>query len=248
MSTASADHPCDFDSPTPLEDATLALGQNPAWNRLLASTVRVQAVVPEAIVVGGTAAAIHAQHRTSYDADHCVAGLAPRFAEVKARIEARPEWTTARVIPRKVILGSWDGTQTGIRNLIRSVPLESEAYAGPWGVLQVMTAGEALRVTAWLALRRNATLDYLDVVALWDHLGDMHAAAAFNRFDSVYQGDTQESSLKQVIVRLADPQPYDRDSVDLASSTGIVAHWRCWDAVVDACRRASMRIFDAIRL
>jgi hypothetical protein len=70
--------------------------QLPKWEQLLAAAARLQAILPDATLVGGTAAAIAAGHRRSIDSDHVVAGLAPRFDDVLAELESAAGWKTAR--------------------------------------------------------------------------------------------------------------------------------------------------------
>lgn len=47
----------------------------PDWEKVLSSAARLQRIVPEAILVGGTAAALFAKHRFSRDADHVIPDL-----------------------------------------------------------------------------------------------------------------------------------------------------------------------------
>ena len=56
----------------------------PDWERLLAAERHLQALVPGTVLVGGTAAALHAGHRISLDGDHVLADLVGRFDEVLA--------------------------------------------------------------------------------------------------------------------------------------------------------------------
>jgi hypothetical protein len=42
----------------------------PDWEQVLSSAARLQTILPEAVLVGGTASAIYAEHRLSTDADH----------------------------------------------------------------------------------------------------------------------------------------------------------------------------------
>ena len=51
------------------------------WERLLAAERHLQALLPDAVLVGGTAAALHAGHRLSLDGDHVLADLRDRFDE-----------------------------------------------------------------------------------------------------------------------------------------------------------------------
>ena len=61
----------------------------------------------------------------SRDADHVLPDLRERFDLVLAQLESVSGWTTARVRPPVLILGSLDGIETGVRQLIRSQPLET---------------------------------------------------------------------------------------------------------------------------
>ena len=49
-----------------------------------AAAARLQELVPDAVLVGGTAAVHHAGHRVSLDDDHVVMDLRGRFDEVLA--------------------------------------------------------------------------------------------------------------------------------------------------------------------
>jgi len=51
----------------------------PDWETLLAHAALLQAKIPAAILVGGTAAAVHAGHRISFDHDHVVKDLARNY-------------------------------------------------------------------------------------------------------------------------------------------------------------------------
>ena len=91
----------------------------PDWERLLAAERHLQALIPEAVLVGGTAAALHVGHRESLDGDHVLTDLRERFDQVLEELD-RPV----------VILGRLDGILTGIRQLRRARPLETEEIAG----------------------------------------------------------------------------------------------------------------------
>lgn len=84
----------------------------PEWEKVLSAACRLQRIVPEAVLVGGTGAAIHAGHRRSHDADHVVPNLRERFDEVLATLEAVAGWKTARVQKPVQILSSLDGIET----------------------------------------------------------------------------------------------------------------------------------------
>ena len=63
-------------------------GPLPDWELVLSSAARLQRIFPDAVLVGGTAAAIHAEHRFSRDADHVLANFRIGFDEVLAQLES----------------------------------------------------------------------------------------------------------------------------------------------------------------
>jgi len=214
---------------------------------VLEAAVHLQDLVPDAVLVGGTAAALHAGHRTSHDDDHVVADLRGRFDDVLAALEDTQGWVTARVKRPVLILGLLDGIETGVRNLVRRRPLEVEEVAVGKRRLRVPTLAEILRIKAWLCLIRNATRDYLDVAALGDRLGVDEAADVVLAMDLYYAdqlGPGGRRVATQVARQLAEPRPDDLTEVDLLSYRRLEPRWRDWGAVVDACRRVAMSVLD----
>ena len=57
---------------------TTTIGETPEWEAVLAAAARLQTLVPDAVLVGGTAAAYHARHRVSFDDDHVDAAILAR--------------------------------------------------------------------------------------------------------------------------------------------------------------------------
>ncbi|MGH2726299.1 MAG: hypothetical protein ACRDKS_04910 [Actinomycetota bacterium] len=220
----------------------------PEFRKVLASAARLQRIVPEAVLVGGTAAAQRAGHRVSFDDDHVLADLRERFEEILAALEDTDGWVTARIRPNVLILGRLDGIETGIRQLIRRRPLEVEEVVVDGRHLRVPTLQEMLRVKAWLALRRNATRDYLDLVALADRLGS-DAARVILGMDDYYQdqiGTGGRRVATQVAKQLADPLPYDLSDVDLRHYRKLDRRWRDWGNVVSATRRLAADVLDLV--
>src|ERR1700730_18281170 len=155
--------------------------------RVLESAARLQEVVPDAVLVGGSAAALWASHRTSFDHDHVLTDLGGRFDAVLDAIEATDGWVTNRVTPGKIILGELGDIESGVRQLIRNRPLEVAEVTLPSGhVLRVPTADETLRIKGYLVVRRNQVRDYLDVAALADKYGIAHAADVLRHIDAYY--------------------------------------------------------------
>ncbi len=220
--------------------------REPEWDALLAAAARLQRIVPDAVLVGGTAAALHAGHRVSYDDDHVVRDLKARFDTVLADLEETDSWITARVARPVQVLGSLDGVETGIRNLIRRRPLEVEVIDTPHGPVRIPTIAEMTRIKGWLVLRRNATRDYLDVVALAELL-DTAAAGVLVGLDDWYAdqiGPGGERVATQLARQLAEPLPYDLSEVDLRSYRKLDGRWRDWRAVADACGGLAVSMLD----
>ena len=218
----------------------------PEWELVLSSAARLQSILPGAVLVGGTASAIYAEHRFSRDADHVLTDLRRRFDEVLTQLESVAGWKTARVRRPVQILGSLDGIETGVRQLVREEPLET-AVVDYHGVrITVPTESEILRIKGVLILKRNATRDYLDFVALADHMGDGGVALALRSFDRLYAQDSGESPLQQLQVQLANALPYDLEEVDLREYRNLDPHWHDWQTVKAACRRLAIVIFDRV--
>lgn len=218
-------------------------------SEVLEVAARLQEVVPDAVLVGGTAAAHHVGHRISLDDDHVVRDLKNRFDEVLAALEDTDGWITARVKRPVMILGSLDGVETGVRNLIRRRPLEVEQVAIGRRNLRVPTLMEITRIKAWLCLMRNATRDYLDFAALADRLGDDKTAGVVLAMDDYYSDQLGPGGLRvatQVAKQLAEPRPADRGGVDLVSYRRLDKRWQDWRAVTDACLRVAVRALEQL--
>jgi hypothetical protein len=78
----------------------------PEWEQVLSAASRLQQILPEAVLVGGTASAVHAHHRFSRDADHVLTDLRERFDEILAQLESVAGRKTARAKRPVLILGS----------------------------------------------------------------------------------------------------------------------------------------------
>jgi hypothetical protein len=203
----------------------------PDWERLLSAERHLQALVPGTTLVGGTAAALHGRHRRSSDGDHVAPDLRERFDQVLAALEAAAGWQTERVRRPILILGELDGILTGIRQLRRTRPLETEVIDG----LRVPTLPEMLRIKAWLLVTRSTVRDYLDTVVLCERLGS-EVTEALASFDDTYRQLGGASPLAEVAERLVQARPADVAAVDLATYKGLVAPWNDWSHVVERGR------------
>jgi hypothetical protein len=217
----------------------------PELLRVLESAARLQKVVPDAVLVGGSAAALWADHRSSYDHDHVLEDLEARFDAVLEAIEATNGWVTNRVTPGKIILGELGDIESGVRQLIRDAPLEVVEVALPSGqTLRVPTPDEILRIKGYLIVRRNQVRDYLDVAALSDRYGISHAADVLGHIDDYYsdqRGAEAEGVATQLARQLAAPKPADaRTITQLGQYKGLDARWTDWKNVTDLCRSVAV--------
>ena len=163
--------------------------------------------------MGGSASAVYAKHRLSTDADHVLTNLAERFDQVLAELESVAGWTTVRVTRPVQILGNLDGIESGIRQLIRKEPMEVIQIEYQGKTITLSTQAEILRIKGVLILKRNATRDYLDFVALADHMGPDKVVTALQSFDTLYPQPNQESALQQLQIQLAQPLSYDLEEL-----------------------------------
>jgi hypothetical protein len=207
----------------------------PSLEDVLEKAAQLQVLVPGAVLVGGTAAAFHAGHRESLDHDHVVADLEERFDSILQNLEALGDWSLARAQPGKIILGELGGIETGVRQLLRSRPLESTEIEVRGKPLVIPTAAEILRIKSWLALSRNQTRDYLDIAALADGMGLDEAADVLRGIDDYYADVNRrpEAVATQLARQLADPRPRDDEvTAQLASYKALDPRWHDWATVM----------------
>lgn len=211
------------------------------WDDVLSSVARLQEALPQAVVVGGTAAAIHASHRMSYDYDHVLTDLVEHFDEIRNQLESVSGWKTGKKpVP---ILGNLDGIETGVWPLIRSKPLETV----DWPLdknrsIRLPKPEEVLRIKATLTVKRNAMRDYVDAAAMADWLehNEKNPAEILAGIGDYYDN---ENELKQEIVnRFASPLPFDLDLMELKSHKDIKPPLNDWKYIKDRLRKIGTEI------
>jgi hypothetical protein len=219
----------------------------PDWEQLLADAALLQTKLPGAVLVGGTAAALHAHHRVSMDHDHVIRDLATHYDSAIAALESIVGWRTKRRIRGKLVLGEINSIDAGLRNQRRSAPLETiTVELSGRRKLKLPTVEEMLRIKAYLVVERNATRDYLDVAALSHHLGLRESARALDRMNELYAEFAGEGGdmLSTIVVKLSSPDPYDLTEVDLDEYKGIVAPWNDWRIVESQCRSLALALLE----
>lgn len=214
----------------------------PTVQTVLRSAAELQRVVPDAVLVGGAAAALWAHHRDSFDHDHVLADLSERYLEILEAVEATDGWVTSvrASSPPLTLLGRLGGVEAGLRQLRRTVPLEVERVRiDDEHAVVVPTLPEMLRVKAYLVVQRNQVRDYLDVVALADRLGTERAVAVLLDIDRYYvdRSGEADSVLTSIVQRLSEPNPRDTQvTTQLDRYRRLDPRWQSWPVVVTACQ------------
>lgn len=211
------------------------------WEKLLEVEHLIQTHFPDAVLVGGTAAAIHAEHRLSHSV---LADLRRRFPEVLAELEHLAGWKTRRIRPPVLILGRFEGVDVGIRQLVRAAPLEATRVAG----VTVPTLAEMLRIKGWLVVTRNAVRHFIDFCSLADRAGDTFADA-MREMDTFYpQPEDSDTTGQQLAKMLAEPRPHDFDPTEdsLRVWRELRPPWTDWAFILGYCRKLSARLFNVL--
>lgn len=219
------------------------------WEKLIEAAAAIQGIIPGTVMVGGSAAAIHLKHRYSYDADHVLTDLKENYQEILNFLEGRDDWETARILPPKLILGRFQGVETGIRQLRRTRSLETEMVAIGDRSIIVPTIPEMLRTKGWMIVSRNAARDYVDFIALAEKMSLEDAADTLKDFDDYYLDlirGKDASPVMQLVKQLAEPKPGDLDEIDLSHYKGIAPPYDSWDYIVGICEKISVAIGDKL--
>ena len=238
----------------PIEATPDPQAASPTVQRVLQSAARLQRAVPDAVLVGGTAAILYAQHRDSFDHDHVLVDLQDRYLQVLEAVEATDGWVTnvRASSPPLTILGQLGGIEASLRQLRRRRPLETqEVHIGETYVVRVPTAAETLRVKAYLVVQRNQVRDYLDVVALADRYGPASSADVLVSIDDYYldRSETADSVLTALVERLSAPAPRDeRVTHELKRYRRLDPRWHNWTAVVEACQALADALLRKVEL
>ncbi|MCL2319586.1 MAG: hypothetical protein FWC45_05840 [Treponema sp.] len=219
--------------------------------KVLEQAARLQKLVPDAILVGGSAAYLYAGHRYSLDHDHIITDLEERFDLILESLEREGDWVTNRVVYGKIILGELGGIEAGIRQLIRKKPLEFQKVHIKELSLNVPTIEEITRIKAFLIVKRNQMRDYLDFAALSDKMGIPASAQVMENLDAYYTDDFSGSPahekpvLSQLLRQLSNPQPRDfRNIEQLPNYKGTVDKWKDWNFIVDICKRIAREVME----
>lgn len=206
------------------------------WDAVIAAGVKAQQLVPGAVAVGGTAAALYAQHRLSLDTDHLLPSLKSSFDEVLSALEQSPQWKTARIQPPVLILGSIDQVQVGFRQARHEGSIEASVIQTDSGPLAIPTLDEMVGMKAYLTYARNALRDYLDFAALASCTDEQAVINSLGKSDQRYGHLQTISVAMEIASRLSDPNPTDLLEIRLVHYKGLAKEWQSWERIASVCR------------
>jgi len=215
--------------------------------KVLEQAARLQKLVPNAILVGGSAASVYAEHRYSLDHDHVITDLEEKFDLILDSLEREGDWVTNRVVYGKIILGELGGIETGIRQLIRKKPLEFQKIQIDDFSLNVPTIEEITRIKAFLIIKRNQMRDYLDFAALSCKIGILASAEVIENIDEYYTDNSKDGkpALSQLLRQLSYPKPKDfRNIEQLPNYKGALDKWKDWNFIVETCNDVAKKVME----
>lgn len=214
------------------------------WEEVISAAARLQGIIPDAVLVGGTAVALYAEHRFSIDADHVFKDLKTRFDDVLHQLDEVAGWKTARTNAPVQILGSLNGVQTGLRQLIRNAPLETREFPTKYGRITIPTEEELLRIKGLLIVKRNATRDYVDFAALASRLDKNRIITALLRMNDLYDNipKTVGTPIENLLRSLSDPKPNDLNQEELKGYKGISKEFSEWENVRQICLTSATEV------
>ncbi|MBI4660443.1 MAG: hypothetical protein HY735_16525 [Verrucomicrobia bacterium] len=205
----------------------------PMFSRVIEQGLALQSLLTglKLVVIGGTAAALHCEHRYSLDVDCVSPFLAERYSKVSEALAAWDGWTLLRQNPPDFILGERCGVELAVRQSRRSAPLQTTTVKG----ISVPTLCEMLRIKAFLMVQRRATRDYVDFAALSSKLPENTALRALAYLNCVYGGGIQ--TIVTCFAEACEGQPLDLQAVPLGSYRGLRSPYTHWSFVAEVCRR-----------
>jgi hypothetical protein len=219
------------------------------WKKLLESASNFQKLIKDGVIIGGTATALRKTYRFSLDVDYIFVDLQNRFEQVLDVLESHKDWKTARIQPPKMILGNFMGVETGLRQLIRKKPLETEVICYCNKKFLVPTESEILRTKAWMIVSRNATRDYMDFAVIVEKMGNDIATKELSDFDlyyqDIYKGDMVSPSL-QLAKQCGNPLPHDLEDTDISLYKGVSKPYNQWQTYLSILQQFAKKYFQTI--
>lgn len=209
------------------------------FGKVVAEGTKLQKHLPwlDMIAVGGTASALHAGHRISFDVDFITRNLSENFDAILEKVTEWSEWKTNRATAPVIILGEANDIELGIRQSFRSKPIATIEKEG----LRIPTLGECFKIKAYLVGKRRATRDFVDTCALLDLIPERLATTFLDEMDNDFPPVDKLSNTSHLAenIRLG---PKDLQKVDLKKFKGLIAPYNEWAYVDQRLRTMSLQL------
>ena len=88
------------------------------------------------------------------------------------------------------------------------------------------------------------TRDFIDCVALFDHLGVNKSLVALEPLDNLYPQDNGDSLTRQLALQLAQPKPWDLSETDLCHYKALKSPYTNWLEVKRGASAAGQKIIS----
>jgi hypothetical protein len=213
-----------------------------SFKSVVAEGVKLQKRLPwlDLVAVGGTASALHAGHRVSYDVDFVTRDLSKNFEEVLQRITEWSEWTTNRTDAPFIILGEANEIELGIRQAFRTKPFSTIEKEG----LRIPTLGECFKIKAYMVGKRRATRDFVDTCALLDLIPEKLAVEFLDEMDRDFPPVDKLSNTAKLAESIR-RGPKDLDKVNLNKFKGLVAPYNDWKYIDQRLKSVTLNLTKA---
>lgn len=211
------------------------------WCEILDAVAAVQALLPDATMIGGSAVTVHTGHRLSGDADLVVRNLDRDWQQVRSGLEELQDWITDYPKIPTNLMGRYGNARVSVRKLnrLRDIEIREIGYRGR--TLRVAAPDELVRMKGLALLNRGLARDYVDIAALDEGLREAgsSAARAIAEFDEYYQEQKSAGSLaRELIAALSDPRPREADpQAALDELAALRENLKDWDQVRMRCQQ-----------
>jgi hypothetical protein len=209
------------------------------FDKVVVTGAEFQKHLPWLDLVGGTASALHAQHRVSHDVDFLTKNLKPRFEEILSHITEWSEWKTNRIQSPVIILGEAHNVRLGVRQQIREKPFDTVQLNG----LRIPTLEECFKIKVFLVGKRRATRDYVDACALLDKLPEDTAYRLLSEMDGDFPSVDNLSNTARFATAVRQI-PADFLKAPLSQFEGLKHPYTDWDYIEHKLIRLSILFLE----
>lgn len=211
------------------------------FKKIVATGAEMQKHLPwlDLVAVGGTAVALHAQHRISYDVDFVTRNLKPQYENILSKITEWSEWKTNRLQYPVLILGEAHDVRLGVRQQIREKPFQTITKSE----LRIPSLEECFKIKAFLVGKRSATRDFVDVCALLDKIPEDVAFRLLDEMDEEFPTADSLSNTAKFASAVRN-LPNDLLETPLHKFKGLRHPYTEWDYIEERLKRLSLLFLE----